>query len=493
MITELIVIGWVFMALLSVVVNSILILALVSASLALYLIYVAHRWANWTRQLGSLTDLDGLVSSNDMKNLGIIEAIRYRMNALSWENEMLRRRPLRIEHSPNGNANPLQNVAAELQAKFRCRLAVLVLQRSGQLELIFSEPVTPEVNMVLRRSLALHLSSPHLAAEVLNDYLDGPQRDLSIAGIGVRYGLIQSVLAPAGDLVLVWLGYSENNAPHKMQAEYLKRCVEELGAQIAMLEDVVGLRQRLSSAEKSDRQRQDFLSHISHDVRSPLNNVRSILSLFKIEGFGEDAPRLLDTALGNCELAGELLEDVLDYTRYREGGIVARPQTVELSELVAKVFSNFSAIAALRGLDYRLKRPDGLCIGSFDPTHLKRIVTNLIGNAIKYTESGYVLIELSKKSGGSWVVAVADSGRGLDPCLWHSFPALGGNHRSAEVTDSSGRVALFAQGCGLGLAVSRILSSANGAELDFENMPEGGARFCLEIAPGRTAGNLAAA
>ena len=80
----------------------------------------------------------------------------------------------------------------------------------------------------------------------------------------------------------------------------------------------------IKKAENVQREESEFIANMSHDIRSPLNNVKNILSLVRLEGIQDDSMGLIESALDNCDQMGEIVEDILDYSRFQLGRLTPR-------------------------------------------------------------------------------------------------------------------------------------------------------------------------
>ena len=251
----------------------------------------------------------------------------------------------------------------------------------------------------------------------------------------------------------------------------------KLAAALALAE------QRRLEAERANAAKSRFLAHMSHEIRTPLNGVLGLTELALRSATQPDQQRYLAVAQQSGQALLQVISDVLDFSRIEAGRADLRPQPVDLSQLLADALR--AAMPLARQRDLRLgydwtgdSRP---VLG--DASGLRQIVTNLLGNAIKFTPHGQVLLTADARPDGNAGLAlricVRDSGPGI-PAALHSrvFEAF-------EQGDDS--LARRHGGTGLGLAIARQLARAMGGELSLRSPAGGGAEFtlalCLPLAP----------
>jgi signal transduction histidine kinase/ActR/RegA family two-component response regulator len=273
---------------------------------------------------------------------------------------------------------------------------------------------------------------------------------------------------------VVWLGYTAARPPTPYDETRLRAGVGALEEDLALAGTVEALSSRVAEVESLNREKSDFIAHISHDIRSPLNNIRAILSLLRDsvgwDGEGSsDSGELIEVALRNCDALGDIVADVLDFSRHKAGRLTARPERVDLGAIVGDVIESFRVAARQKGLALECSVPREETAAWADSRHLRRIVTNLIGNAVKYTERGSVQVSVGVVE-GTVRVRVVDTGVGMTP---------------EEVTRLFRPFTRFAspecEGVGLGLTVSRILAELNGGAVEVASTFRVGSTFELRV------------
>ncbi len=182
----------------------------------------------------------------------------------------------------------------------------------------------------------------------------------------------------------------------------------------------------ISATHQSDKQRAEFISTASHEMRTPVAAIEGYLQLAlneKVSKIDSKARDFLTKALESTHHLGELFQDLLTSAKAEDGRLVSHPEVVELGEYVEKLSDSFKFSAEKKGLltDFVFGRSGAsdhvvrpLYYVSVDPDRLREVVTNLFDNAVKYTPSGKITLGLT---GNDEVVQlfVHDTGPGIAP------------------------------------------------------------------------------
>ena len=237
------------------------------------------------------------------------------------------------------------------------------------------------------------------------------------------------------------------------------------------------LRRAKEEAEEASRARDQFLAMLSHELRTPLSPV-----LLAITGLCDDPslPAELATTLElvrrNVELEARLIDDLLDVVRISRGKLPLRPETVDAHRLIRHALEICRGELDAAGLHLELDLGAARHHVAADPARLEQVVWNLVKNAVKFTPAGgAVAVRTRDGAGGTLVVAVSDTGVGIDP------DALS---RIFEPFEQAGAApAQRAGGLGLGLAICRAVVAAHGGRLTATSAGAGrGSTFTVELA-----------
>ncbi|MFW2852662.1 NahK/ErcS family hybrid sensor histidine kinase/response regulator [Sphingomonas sp. TX0543] len=231
------------------------------------------------------------------------------------------------------------------------------------------------------------------------------------------------------------------------------------------------LRDAKTAAEQANLSKTRFLAAASHDLLQPLNAARLFVAALADRRLAAPTRALVRQAGSALDSVEELLEALLEISRLDAGAINAEPVDFALDGLLRSMKAEFAPMARQRGLTLRIEH-SGMWVRS-DPRLLRRILQNLISNALRYTDDGSV--EVSTAAMGDMLeIAVVDTGRGI--AAEHHAKIFEEFHR---VGDEGG-----ARGMGLGLAIVQRATRMLGHRMTLESARGKGARFAVHVAIG---------
>jgi len=241
------------------------------------------------------------------------------------------------------------------------------------------------------------------------------------------------------------------------------------------------------AAELANRAKSEFLANMSHEIRTPMNAILGFADVLR-RGLAESrqhAIEYLNTIHSSGRHLLDLINDVLDLSKIEAGRLQIETVETHPHELIHDVISVLGVKAREKGifLEYGSAGPIPETIQS-DPTRLRQIVTNLVGNAIKFTEIGGVRVHAVMRTGDDGEPAleidVTDTGVGMAPSV------LGKVFEPFVQADSS--VTRKFGGTGLGLAISRRYARALGGDIVITSEPGRGSTFSLQLPTGSIQG-----
>lgn len=221
-----------------------------------------------------------------------------------------------------------------------------------------------------------------------------------------------------------------------------------------------------------------FLANMSHELRTPFNGVMGLLSMLKTTSLSPEQTELVNIANDSAGHLLQLLNDILDMSALEQGKITLREETLHLPSFLDQIENTFRPLAMQKNLHFEMQKPPGLaCWIAADATRLRQILFNLISNALKFTEHGYVRLSVCSRTeplGQSWLeLRVQDSGIGM------SQEAMGKLFQRFFQADAG--LSRKFSGIGLGLQISLALAQRMGGNITVQSVPLQGSTFELRL------------
>ncbi|MCF3649346.1 ATP-binding protein [Synoicihabitans lomoniglobus] len=236
------------------------------------------------------------------------------------------------------------------------------------------------------------------------------------------------------------------------------------------------LRAAADSAARANKAKSEFLATMNHELRTPLNSVIGFATVLDRSTLNPNQREWVTSMRTSAEQLLELISDVLDFSRIEAGRLELDVSNIELRRVTEQSLDHFSSLATEKSiaLHYEFTPHDRPVWVLGDALRLRQILTNLVGNAVKFTTSGYVRLRVNPLGLDRWEFTVEDTGPGIPPeqqaNLFTRF-----NQIDASTTRSHG-------GTGLGLAISRELARAMQGDISFETADNLGAVFKVTVA-----------
>ncbi len=298
----------------------------------------------------------------------------------------------------------------------------------------------------------------------------------SIIALIVMLVVMRLVIAPIRAIhnKLVEIQMDKHGEPINVQAA---RELDELADTVNELGNLIELKQaREKELEETSKSKSEFLANMSHELRTPMNGVLGMLNLLSKTELDTSQSDCVDTAVSSGKNLLNLINDILDFSKIEAGRL--EYETIDFN-LLALVEDTCSALATqahtknlelVTDLDFTIP-----VMVNGDPTRLRQVLTNLMGNAIKFTKEGEIVVRTAYVDPSAGVVSfqVQDSGVGIDEsaidAIFESFAQADGS-----TTRQFG-------GTGLGLSISKQLVEGLGGKITVTSEPGKGSTFGFTI------------
>ncbi len=231
-------------------------------------------------------------------------------------------------------------------------------------------------------------------------------------------------------------------------------------------------------AEQADKAKADFISMISHEIRTPLSAIMGVGHLLGSTDLSPQQQKFVRILRSSSENLLNLVNDILDFNKIEAGKAPLEERSFDLRQLVHGIISSLRVKADEKGLILDAYIEDRVPAGLLgDPIKIGQVLTNLLGNAIKFTAEGSVTVTLQVRELLPEAVVihfrVSDTGIGISPDrLQHVFD---------DFTQASYDIGLKYGGTGLGLAISKRLVELHGSQLAVESELGRGATFFFDL------------
>ena len=228
----------------------------------------------------------------------------------------------------------------------------------------------------------------------------------------------------------------------------------------------------LEQEQRMSQARKEAVEIVAHDLKNPLGTISMSLDLMLEDSdqFAEEFKTGLQIAQRSTESMGRLIKDILDHAKIEADHLVLEKVSSNVQKLLADLSLRFQQQAGAKNLQFLTSVPTSLPFVDCDLGRLEQVITNLVGNAIKFTPGGGKVLISAEVRKSDLTIGVEDSGPGLEPAeLEHVFERFWQVRKTAK------------QGTGLGLAICKAIIEKHGGKIWVESQKGRGSRFSFSL------------
>ena len=234
-----------------------------------------------------------------------------------------------------------------------------------------------------------------------------------------------------------------------------------------------------NKAEQANRMRGEFLANMSHEIRTPMNGILGMTELAMSTDDSQTQKEYLSLARDSASHLLHIINQILDFSKIEAGALELEELTVCPAQLVRHTVRSLEQLAQAKGVVLTVNNDPALPeLAWMDPVRVRQVLTNLIGNAIKFTEDGRITVASQVQAGSREGVAlieisVTDTGIGFDATRTEAL--------FSPFTQADGSITRSFGGTGLGLAITRSLMQLMGGDVTATSQPRQGACFTIKF------------
>ena len=251
----------------------------------------------------------------------------------------------------------------------------------------------------------------------------------------------------------------------------------KLVGNIITITDITEIKSAQLSAEAAERSKAEFLANMSHEIRTPMNGVMGMAQLLERRDLGEEENHYVQIIGRSSKALLTIINDILDFSKLEAGGIVLENAPFNLQDCLEDVMALLSMAAAEKHVDLLFNLQEDLPQSyQGDAGRLRQVITNIIGNAVKFTDQGHVLIDVKGQQIGSETqlnISIEDTGIGIPPekidSIFNKFQQADGSTTRAY------------EGTGLGLTIAQRLIKLMGGNITVTSEFGKGSQFNIDI------------
>ena len=249
------------------------------------------------------------------------------------------------------------------------------------------------------------------------------------------------------------------------------------GGAVATIMDVTEIQDALGKSELAKKAKSEFLANMSHEIRTPMNGIIGMTEVLRRSELNARQKQFVDTISSSGSALMTIINDILDFSKIEAGKVVLNPVPFVLRDSIEDVTTMLSSSASEKNLEVLVRvQPDLPATYVGDVGRFRQVMTNLVGNALKFTHFGHVLVDVSgapNAQGVDLVIRIEDTGIGIAP------DQIGDVFQKFKQVD--GTTTREYEGTGLGLSITSNLIELMGGKISVESVLGKGSIFTIEI------------
>jgi signal transduction histidine kinase len=280
---------------------------------------------------------------------------------------------------------------------------------------------------------------------------------------------------PSAGGVVLGFDFEDEASAAALETSLPKQLARHAAVALALVTNQIAAERELDLLRARDVERNRFVSTVAHELRTPLTGLSGYLELILEGQVADEADErdFLERSAQIVDTMTELVGDLLELSRLESGSVRLEIGQFSVAEVAARVVDGLMPVAMTRGVELTTSLPPRLRSATGDRRRVEQIMTNLVGNALKFAESGSVIELAAWFEGSIALVAVRDEGPGIAPedrtRIFDRFYRLAGHEAIS--------------GTGLGLPIARDLARRMSGDLEVATVPGTGSTFVL-VLPG---------